>query len=133
MIRTRSRDYAWNKGWIEFEAPNAQGVYWLRAKDGQTIFVGKGNIRQRLLSHWDHEKPGDLAMGKTGLSRRAKRGPVSPNDEAGSILGNRDAHGHAVGTRKVSALPAAERRHPLPGRKLESLSGSHTTLADAVG
>ncbi len=62
MIRTRSRDYAWNKGWIEFEAPNAQGVYWLRAKDGQTIFVGKGNIRQRLLSHWDHEKPGDLAI-----------------------------------------------------------------------
>ena len=40
MIRTKSRDYAWNKGWIEFEAPNAQGVYWLRAKDGQTIFVG---------------------------------------------------------------------------------------------
>ncbi len=64
MIRTRSRDYAWNKGWIEFEAPNAQGVYWLRAKDGQTIFVGKGNIRQRLLSHWDHEKPGDLAVRK---------------------------------------------------------------------
>jgi len=26
MIRTKSRDYAWNKGWIEFEAPNAQGV-----------------------------------------------------------------------------------------------------------
>ena len=62
MIRTKSRDYAWNKGWIEFEAPNAQGVYWLRAKDGQTIFVGKGNIRQRLLSHWDHKKPGDLSI-----------------------------------------------------------------------
>jgi len=34
VIRTKSRDYAWNKGWIEFEAPNAQGVYWLQAKDG---------------------------------------------------------------------------------------------------
>ena len=62
MIQTKSRDYAWNKGWIEFEAPNAHGVYWLRAKDGQTIYVGKGNIRQRLLSHWDHKKPGDLAI-----------------------------------------------------------------------
>ena len=48
MIETKSRDYAWNEGWIEFEAPNAQGVCWLRAKDGQTIFVGKGNIRERL-------------------------------------------------------------------------------------
>ncbi len=24
MIQTKSHDYAWNKGWIKFEAPNAQ-------------------------------------------------------------------------------------------------------------
>ena len=30
MIETKSHDYAWNKGWIEFEAPNTPGVYWLR-------------------------------------------------------------------------------------------------------
>jgi len=29
-----------------------------RAKARRT----KGNIRQRLLSHWDHEKPADLAI-----------------------------------------------------------------------
>ncbi|HUZ45954.1 MAG TPA: hypothetical protein VMW54_04895 [Terriglobia bacterium] len=30
MSETKSHDYAWNKGWIEFEAPNAPGVYWLQ-------------------------------------------------------------------------------------------------------
>ena len=27
MIETGSRGYAWTKGWIEFEAPNAQGAW----------------------------------------------------------------------------------------------------------
>ncbi len=30
MEETKSHDHAWSKGWIEFEAPNALGVYWLR-------------------------------------------------------------------------------------------------------
>jgi hypothetical protein len=62
MIETKSHDYAWTKSWIEFKAPNEQGVYWLRDKDGKALFVGKGNILERLLSHWNHEKPADLAI-----------------------------------------------------------------------
>lgn len=62
MIETTSHAYVWSKAWIEFQAPSAQGVYWLRDKEGRTIFVGKGNIRERLLGHWNHEKPADLAI-----------------------------------------------------------------------
>ncbi len=62
MRETKSHDYAWSKSWIEFEAPNAQGVYSLRDKEGRVIYVGKGNIRERLLSHWNHENAGDLAI-----------------------------------------------------------------------
>ena len=48
MEGTKSHAYAWSKSWIEFKAPNAQGVYWLRNEEGKTIFVGKGNVRERL-------------------------------------------------------------------------------------
>ncbi|HVB29366.1 MAG TPA: hypothetical protein VNG91_06115 [Terriglobia bacterium] len=46
MIETKSHDYAWSKSWIEFKAPNAQGVYWLRDKEGKTIFVGKPRLNR---------------------------------------------------------------------------------------
>jgi excinuclease UvrABC nuclease subunit len=62
MIETKSHDYAWSKSWIEFKAPNEQGVYWLRDKEGKTLFVGKGNVRERLLSHWYKENSTDLAI-----------------------------------------------------------------------
>jgi len=29
------------------------------SQEGKTIFVGKDNICERLLIHWDHEKPSD--------------------------------------------------------------------------
>ena len=48
MEETKSHDYAWSKSWIEFKAPNAPGVHWLRNKEGKALFVGKGNGRGRL-------------------------------------------------------------------------------------
>lgn len=51
----KSHYYKWSKSWIEFKAPNGQGVYCIQDKDGKVIFVGKGNIRERLLSHWNRE------------------------------------------------------------------------------
>jgi hypothetical protein len=62
MIETKSHGYAFNRSWIEFKAPNEQGVYWLRDQDGKTLFVGKGNILERLLSHWNRENSTDLAI-----------------------------------------------------------------------
>jgi len=62
MIETKSHDYAWSKSWIEFKAPNAPGVYWLRDKEGKTLFVGKGNVRERLLSHWFKENSAAVAI-----------------------------------------------------------------------
>ena len=62
MIETKSHDYAWSKSWIEFKAPNAQGVYWLRNKEGKALFVGKGNVRERLLGHWQRLDPTDAAI-----------------------------------------------------------------------
>ena len=62
MNEIKSHDYTWSKSWIEFKAPNAQGVYSLRDKEGRVIFVGKGNIRQRLLSHWNRENSRDAAV-----------------------------------------------------------------------
>jgi hypothetical protein len=54
--------YTWSKSWIEFKAPNAWGVYSLGDKRGGVIFVGRGNIRERLLSHWNRQNSGDLAI-----------------------------------------------------------------------
>jgi len=62
MIENRSHAYAWSISWIEFKAPNAPGVYWLRDKEGKVLFVGKGNIRERLLSHWYKENSADAAI-----------------------------------------------------------------------
>jgi excinuclease UvrABC nuclease subunit len=58
----KGHDYTWSLPWIEFKAPNAQGVYSLRNKEGKVIFVGKGNIRQRLLSHWNRENSTDAVV-----------------------------------------------------------------------
>lgn len=62
MNEIKGHDYAWSKSWIEFKAPSAQGVYLLRNKTGEVIFVGKGNIRQRLLRHWNRENSRDAAV-----------------------------------------------------------------------
>ncbi len=63
MEETKTHAYAWSKSWIEFTTPNAQGVYWIRDKEGQTIIVGKGNVRERLLGHWNRTNPAtDLAI-----------------------------------------------------------------------
>ncbi len=62
MNEIKGHDYAWSKSWIEFKAPNAQGVYTLRNREGTVIFVGRGNIRQRLLSHWNRENPSDAVV-----------------------------------------------------------------------
>ncbi len=62
MSDIKGHDYNWSKSWIEFKAPNARGVYSLRNKEGKVIFVGKGNIRQRLLSHWSRENSTDAVI-----------------------------------------------------------------------
>jgi hypothetical protein len=63
MEETKTHAYAWSVSWIEFTAPNVQGVYWLRDKEGNTIFIGKGNVRERLLGHWNRTNPAaDLAI-----------------------------------------------------------------------
>ena len=48
MEETKTHAYSWSKSWIEFKAPNDQGVYWLRNKQRKVLFVGKGNIRDCL-------------------------------------------------------------------------------------
>jgi excinuclease UvrABC nuclease subunit len=52
----------WSRSWIEFKAPNSQGVYCLRDEEGNVLFIGKGKIRERLLSHWNRENPADEAI-----------------------------------------------------------------------
>jgi hypothetical protein len=42
--------------------PGATGVYWLRNKEGKVLFVGKGNVRERLLSHWNRENSTDAKI-----------------------------------------------------------------------
>ncbi len=62
MKDIQGHDYTWTKSWIEFKAPNEPGVYSLRDREGRLIYVGKGNIRERLLSHWNRENSTDLAI-----------------------------------------------------------------------
>jgi len=62
MTQIKGHDYTWSQSWIEFKAPNALGVYCLRGKDGKVIFIGKGNILERLLSHWLKENSADAAI-----------------------------------------------------------------------
>ena len=45
MTGIKGHDYTWSNSWIEFKAPNAQGVYCLLDKEGNVLFIGKGNIR----------------------------------------------------------------------------------------
>ena len=55
MTGIKGHDYTWSNSWIEFKAPNAQGVYCLRDKEGNVLFIGKGKLRERL-SHPLHRK-----------------------------------------------------------------------------
>lgn len=63
MPGIKGHDYTWNQSWIEFKAPNAQGVYCLLDKRGKVIFIGQGNIREHLLRHWNQENSGDAEIG----------------------------------------------------------------------
>jgi hypothetical protein len=62
MTRIKGHYYAWSSSWIEFKAPNAQGVYAIQNMEGQVIFIGKGKIRERLLRHWNRENSTDAAI-----------------------------------------------------------------------
>ena len=62
MLGIKGRDYTWSKSWIEFKAPDAPGVYCLRDKEGKVLFIGKGKVRERLLSHWNRENSTDEAI-----------------------------------------------------------------------
>jgi excinuclease UvrABC nuclease subunit len=62
MKGIRGQDFTWSKPWIEYRAPNSQGVYCLRDKEGKVLFIGKGRVRERLLSHWNRENPNDAAI-----------------------------------------------------------------------
>ena len=62
MTEIKGHDYTWTKSWIEFKAPNSSGVYCLRDKDGKALFIGKGKVRERLLSHWNRENSTDAKI-----------------------------------------------------------------------
>jgi excinuclease UvrABC nuclease subunit len=62
LNENKSLCYTWSKSWIEYKAPNAEGVHSIRDKEVKVIFIGKGNIRQRLLSHWNRENPTDASI-----------------------------------------------------------------------
>ena len=62
MSGIKGHDYTWSKSWIEFKAPDVPGVYCLRDKERKVLFVGKGKLRERLLSHWNRENPTDASI-----------------------------------------------------------------------
>ena len=62
MMGIKGHDYTWSNSWIEFKAPNAQGVYCLRDKEGKVLFIGKGNIRELLLGHWNRNYSTDAEI-----------------------------------------------------------------------
>lgn len=62
MTQIKGHDYTWSQSWIEFKASNGLGVYCLRDKEGKVIFIGKGKVRDRLLSHWNHENAVDAEI-----------------------------------------------------------------------
>jgi hypothetical protein len=64
MLGIKGHDYTWRKSWIEFKAPDAPGVYCLRDKECKVLFIGKGKVRERLLSHWNRENSTDGAGAK---------------------------------------------------------------------
>jgi excinuclease UvrABC nuclease subunit len=55
MSGIKGHDYTWSRSWIEFKAPDGPGVYCLRDKEGKVLFIGKGKVRERLLSHWNRD------------------------------------------------------------------------------
>jgi excinuclease UvrABC nuclease subunit len=62
MTGMKGHDYTWSNSWIEFKAPSAQGVYCLLDKGGRVLFIGKGKVRERLLSHWNRENAIDAEI-----------------------------------------------------------------------
>ncbi len=61
MPGIKGRAYLWSPQWISFEVPSANGVYLVRNKEGAVLHVGKGDLRERLLSHWNRESPADAS------------------------------------------------------------------------
>lgn len=62
MSEIKGQDFTWSKPWIEYRAPNSQGVYSIRNAQGTVVFIGKGKVRERLLSHWNRENDTDAAI-----------------------------------------------------------------------
>jgi excinuclease UvrABC nuclease subunit len=62
MSEIKGQDFTWSKPWIEHTAPNSPGVYSLRDKQGNVLYIGKGKVRERLLSHWNRENSSDAAI-----------------------------------------------------------------------
>jgi hypothetical protein len=62
MAAITGHDYTWSKSWIEFKAPDTPGVYCLRDREGKVLFIGKGKVRERLLSHWNRDNSTDEAI-----------------------------------------------------------------------
>lgn len=100
MRGIKGHGYTWSKSWIEFKAPDAQGVYCLRDWEGKVLFVGKGKIRERLLSHWNRENSTDEALWG--------RGPASFQFELNTHPADREAE--LVQELKPSCNPLAQSR-----------------------
>ena len=66
MPGIKGPSYAWGRAWIEFKTPTGQGVYCIRNKEGKILYIGKGNLRERLLSHWYKENAGDASVWSGG-------------------------------------------------------------------
>ena len=62
MPGIKGPNYVWGRAWIEFKTPNAEGLYWIRNKEGKVLCIGKGNVRERLSSHWYRENAGDTLV-----------------------------------------------------------------------
>ena len=52
--------YSWNRDALE-AAPEMDGVYAILSKH-QRLYIGKGNIKQRLISHWNKENGTDSCL-----------------------------------------------------------------------
>jgi excinuclease UvrABC nuclease subunit len=59
--------FVFTKEWIEKKAANADGVYAIFDRSEAVIYIGQGNIRERLLSHWNKENfPADRCVWNAG-------------------------------------------------------------------
>lgn len=72
---------AFNREAIERLDPNQTGVYGLFRKDAW-VYVGKGDIRQRLLDHLNGDNPCITREGPTGIMAEVTGGDPSARERA---------------------------------------------------